>query len=85
MPRKRDRSDELRMFDSLPDSAYVRHSTVQALFSIGHTTVWRWVQQGLLDRPVKMTPGHQGMTGFNVGKLRARLKKLEAGSMRDAA
>ena len=57
-------------FDSLPDSAFVRVSTVSALRDCSNATTWRHVQQGLIPAPRKIGPR---ITAWNVGELRACL------------
>lgn len=59
--------DALKNFDSLPDSAHVRITIVQALFGCSPATVWRMVQRGSLPAPRKLS---QRITGWNVGALR---------------
>jgi prophage regulatory protein len=59
-------------FDSLPDSAIVRVTTVMELFGISAPTVWRWTKNGHLPKPVKV----MGITGWRVGDLRAMLSSL---------
>lgn len=68
------RLDELRRFSFLPDDAYVPRWIGLSLFGIGSTTATDWIKRGLLDPPVQLGPQR---VGFNVGKLRARLKQRE--------
>ncbi len=72
-PRKIPASVEA--FDTLPDSAFVRQPTVEALFSIAPTTVWRWANTGLLPKPHKHGPR---VTAWNVGELRAAMQRKAA-------
>jgi predicted DNA-binding transcriptional regulator AlpA len=65
----------LRDFDALPDSALVRLPIVMALFSISRATVWRWCGKGELPVPIHVG----GVTFWNVGELRERLRTAHAG------
>jgi predicted DNA-binding transcriptional regulator AlpA len=60
----------LEGFDTLPDSAFVRVATVSALRNCSGATTWRHVKLGLLPAPKKLSAG---ITGWNVGELRACL------------
>ena len=66
--------DALRLFDELPDSAYVRQPVVEALFGCSHATVWRRVKDGGIPSPRKLS---ERITGWNVGALRQALSDLE--------
>lgn len=57
----------LASFDALPDAAHVRLPIVAALKGISPATCWRWVKQGRLPAPVKLSPG---VTAWRVGDLR---------------
>ena len=59
--------DALRNFDVLPDSAHVRQPVVEALFSCSSATVWRWVKEGRIPEPYKLS---DHLTAWNVGELR---------------
>lgn len=63
--------DALRNFDSLPDDAYVRQRVVEALFACSSATVWRRVKDGRIPKPRKLS---DGVTAWNVGKLRVTLR-----------
>lgn len=67
--------DGLSNFDLLPNSAYVRQPVVEGLFACKPSTVWEWVKKGLIPTPRKLSPG---VTGWNVGELRKRLKEIQA-------
>lgn len=58
-------------FDQLPDSANVRAKTVALIRGCSAATVWRHVQEGLLPKPRKLSPG---LTVWNVGELRACMR-----------
>lgn len=62
--------EETRLFDSAPDSAYVRIYVVCKLFACSPATVWRRVQDGKIPEPKRFGPRH---TAWNVGKLRQAL------------
>jgi predicted DNA-binding transcriptional regulator AlpA len=65
-------AEALRDFDSLPDIALVRLPTVQSLCGgCSAPTIWRWVRDGRLPKPRRLSPG---ITGWNVGELRAALR-----------
>ncbi|MDO8323080.1 MAG: AlpA family phage regulatory protein [Phenylobacterium sp.] len=67
-------ADALKGFDDLPDSAFVRTPTVQALFSVSAVTVWRWTRGGRLPAPVQLSPG---CTAWRVGDIRAAMKAMQ--------
>lgn len=69
--------DALRFFDSLPNAANVRQPVVEALFCCSGPTVWRSVKDGRIPKPRKLSPG---VTGWNVGELRAALSERPAGA-----
>lgn len=56
----------LTEFDILPNSMIIRQKTVVRLLACSDSTLWRYVQRGLL-RPVRLSPG---VTGFLVGEIR---------------
>lgn len=58
-------------FDSLPDSAFVRDTTVAALRGTSRATVWRHAAAGLIPKPKRLGPN---TTAWNVGELRAAMK-----------
>lgn len=62
--------DALKNFDLLPDSAFVRQPTVQALYACSAATVWRSVHAGRIPSPQKLSPR---TTCWNVGLLRKAL------------
>ena len=64
------RLDAAAGFDQLPDSAYVRLPVVRALFGISQPTAWRWVANGRLPTPRKLS---SRISGFQVGEIRALL------------
>ena len=64
--------DALRLFDELPDSAYVRQPVVEALFGCSPATVWRRVKDGGIPRPRKFS---ERITAWNVGALRQALSE----------
>lgn len=66
--------EALKHFDSLPDSASVRQPVVAALFACSGTTVWRRVRAGVIPKPRKLG----SITAWNVGELRAALKRESA-------
>jgi len=57
-------------FDIAPDSAYVREPVVAAILSCSHATLWRWVKDGRIPSPRKLSPR---VTAWNVGELRQYL------------
>lgn len=59
-------------FDSLPDSAGARASTVTAVVGISNSTLWRRVQDGSLPKPYKLG----SCTFWNVGELRRAIAAL---------
>ena len=66
--------EALRLFDELPDSAYVRQPVVELLFGCSAATVWRRVKDGGIPRPRKLS---ERITGWNVGALRQALSDLK--------
>lgn len=68
----------LRLFDSLPNSAFVKQPVVEALFSISPVTVWRWVNQKRLPMPKRHGARH---VAWNVGELRKVLKGEQGGKV----
>jgi predicted DNA-binding transcriptional regulator AlpA len=69
-----DLPETLVLFDSLPDSAHVRLTTVCHLYGVSPATVWRAASQGRIPRPVKLT---SKTTAWNVGALRQALKAAD--------
>lgn len=67
-------SNAATKFSDLPDCAYVRQPTLQALFACSKATLWRWVKSGRLPPPIKLG---LRISAWNVGKLRAHLKTIE--------
>jgi predicted DNA-binding transcriptional regulator AlpA len=73
---------ELRNFDQLPSSCFVRMPVVRALFgSPAPSTIWRGVKAGRIPAPVKLGPN---LTAWNVGTLRAALAAFREGANHDA-
>lgn len=60
----------LELFDSLPDSSFVRQPVVQVLFACSAATVWRSVKTGRIPTPKKLS---MRVTAWNVGELRQAL------------
>lgn len=56
--------------ERLPASARVDLPVLQALTSKSRATIYRWIDQGILPRPIK-TRGTQN--AWNVGEVRAAL------------
>ena len=56
----------IQSFHTLPDSAFVRLSTVASLLGCSPSTVWRGVKRGRLPLPVKHC---ERVTAWNVGEL----------------
>lgn len=63
-------NEETRLFDTAPDSAYVRLYVVCKLFACSPATVWRRVLDGKIPQPKRFGPRH---TAWNVGQLRQAL------------
>ena len=57
-------------FDSLPNTARVDLPVLKALTGKSRATIYRWIDQGILPRPVK-TIGTQN--AWTVGSVRAAL------------
>lgn len=57
-------------FEQLPASARVDLPVLQALTSKSRATIYRWIDQGILPRPIK-TRGTQN--AWNVGEVRTAL------------
>jgi len=73
-PQRPRLNDAVSNFDSLPESALIDQKAVQALLSCGPTSVWRWVKNGTLPKPM-----HLGRSvRWRVGDLRALLNKRAA-------
>lgn len=36
---------------------YVSDSQLASRYSVSRATIWRWVKEGVLPKPVKLTPG----------------------------
>ncbi len=73
MPRTDDKhlTNELRLFDQLPDSAHVRISTVCALYgNVTCACIWKWVKAKKIPEPIKIGPQ---VTAWRVGELRRDL------------
>lgn len=61
---------ELKNFDELPDSAFVRLPVVVGLLGCSASAVWRNSKAGHIPRPRKLS---SNISGWNVGELRAAL------------
>ena len=57
-------------FDALPNTARVDLPVVKAITGKSRPTIYRWIEQGILPKPVKV-PGCQN--SWIVGDLRAAL------------
>ena len=57
-------------FDKLPDSAFIRLSTLKLLYGVSAATIWRCAKNGTMPKPVKLT---ERTTAWNVGLVRASL------------
>ncbi len=82
MPRMRQEdedsiADSLRQFDQMPDAGYVSVKVCARLFDIGVASIWRWVKAGTFPAP-KQIGGNT--TRWNVGEVRAFMKRTQAGS-----
>ena len=64
--------DSLRDFDSLPDAAHVRVSTVARIFGCSIPSVWRMCKDGRLPAPRKLSTR---VTAWNCGELRKTLRE----------
>lgn len=62
-------------FDQLPDCAFVRQPVVVRLFACSPATVWRYVADGRIPAPRKLS--HR-VTVWNVGQLRLALASVLA-------
>ena len=60
-------------FDQLPDCAFVRQPVVSGLFACSPATVWRYVADGRIPKPKKLS--HR-VTVWNVGQLRRALASV---------
>ncbi|MFJ5445865.1 helix-turn-helix transcriptional regulator [Methylobacillus methanolivorans] len=67
-------SSALIGFNSLPDEGFVRLPVVAALWTCSRGTVWRWVKEGRIPAPYKLSPR---TTAWRAGELRAALAKIE--------
>lgn len=56
-------------FDHLPDSARIDQKAVETLLSCSATSIWRWVKNGTLPRPMK----YGRAVRWRVGDVRALL------------
>ena len=71
--------EAVRIFDALPDAAFVRLPTVALLFGVSPATIWRRVASGDLPAPCRLGPR---TTTWQVGPLREKLRALAAGGTR---
>jgi predicted DNA-binding transcriptional regulator AlpA len=70
---KREPSNGVEQFDTLPDDARVRVPVVAALFGQSVASTWRHARAGLIPKPRKTGPR---CTSWRVGDLRAHLRGL---------
>lgn len=63
-----------RHFDDLPDSASVDITVIRAITGKHRATIYRWIDKGLLPRPLKRDGAQNA---FNVGEVR-RSKAIAA-------
>jgi predicted DNA-binding transcriptional regulator AlpA len=69
-------AEVLESFEHLPDSAFVRERVVRSLFgNVSHSTVWRFVKQGIIPAPRKLSVG---VSVWCVADLRAALAAVKA-------
>lgn len=69
-------AEVIESFKHLPDAACVREPVVGVLWgNISHTTIWRFVKQGRIPAPQKLSPG---VTVWRVGHLRRALAEKAA-------
>lgn len=71
---------DIKLFDSLPDSALASAKIIAALFDISENTVWRMARDGRLAKPVYLS---SGTTRWRVGDIRKALKAFESGVFKD--
>lgn len=66
-----DLTEDIKNFDQLPNSAFVRLPVVKILYACSSATVWRNSKKdGRIPEKVKLT---SRVTGWNVGELRKSL------------
>lgn len=71
--KPREMPDAFLNFDRLPDSALVRLPVVKLLFSCSDATAYRWIKEGRLPTPVKLSTR---CMAWRVGDLRNRLTEV---------
>ena len=69
--------DALRLFDELPNSAYVRTNVVIALFGFSLPTLYRRMAEGKFPRPIRVN-GSRRLSAWQVGTLRKLLAEDQA-------
>ena len=68
--------EELKNFDQLPDSAFIRMATVQALLGgAARQTVERWIRDGVFPRGVAISGAYRA---WQVGEVRRFLAEKQA-------
>ncbi|TYC61337.1 AlpA family phage regulatory protein [Zoogloea oleivorans] len=66
----------LANFGGLPDAAYVRLPTMQAIYGgVSGPTIWRWAAAGAIPSPVRLSGR---VTAWRVGDIRADLARRAA-------
>ena len=63
-------SPALAIFDTMPNSAYIRLPVIKALYGVSSATIWRGVKIGTIPKPSKLS---ERCTAWNVGLVRAAL------------
>lgn len=58
--------ESVKNFDQLPDSARIDISCVMALTSKGRSTIYRWIDQGIIPRPRKFGPTQNFWTAGDI-------------------
>lgn len=67
-------SAELALFQHLPDQALVRISTVCNVLGLSRASVYRYVKEGRIPAPLKLSPR---ATRWKVGDLRRATAELQ--------
>lgn len=67
MPDKTFIPPEIRDFDELPDKALIHQRALQALLGCSQTSIWRWVNNGTLPKPIRLGRALR----WRVGDIRA--------------
>lgn len=68
-------NDVLRNFDELPNGAFIRLPVIMALFSVSRASVWRWVKNGTIPKPIKLA---SRTCAWQVGEIRNLLTSLHS-------